>query len=136
MNFKRRTKTIKAPEVEDTDIFPEGSEKEFVIQNLYGQEIAFARERVNQNKAIDEVIRRFLADRVPDIVEAIQEKLGLSDILPGDYVNKIAMVEFGVQSPKMTQEKAVRLGRNYPVTFYNLANEITALTAMGSLPGE
>jgi hypothetical protein len=136
MEFRRRTKTIQAPSVEDPEIFPEGSIREFVAQNLEGPEVAFARERVKKNKAMAELLDKFMGSSIPKVVEAAKEQLGLSDLLPSDYVYRIALIEFGTQSPEMSQEKAVRLGKNSPVVFYSLSDEILGLTAMGAQPGE
>lgn len=133
-NFKRRTAVVQVPAL--SDFFDDGVPAEFVVQNLTGEEVAIARERIKQNSAISEIVEKIVGEKVGDKIEGIKEALGMSDNVPDDLVYRHAVAQFGIQSPSLDQSDCVRLAKYYPETFYALTSKIFALTGLGSQPGE
>ena len=130
--FERRTATVSVPGL--SAFFDDGQKAELTVQGLTGQEIAKARERVNQNKAINELVDKLISEKASERVAAIQQALGLSDDVPNDLVYRIAVCEFGVASVKLEQEDCVKLVATCPETFYQLTSKILSLTGMGQAP--
>jgi len=134
--FERRTAAVPVPSL---SIFAEEGVTtcKIDVQGLTGEEVAVARERVKTNNGLVEVIEKFAGGTVPEAVEALREKLGLSDDLPGDAVYRLAVLEFGIVGRPFDRPECVRLFNAHPEAFYSLTSKILELTGVGQVsPGE
>lgn len=132
--FKRRTETVPVPAL--SQLFDEGEKVEFIVQNLTGEEVAIARERVKQNTALVEIVDKLVSSKAGQQIEGIKDALGMGDNTPDDLVYRHAVAEFGIQSPSMNQSDCVRLAQNFPAVFYDLTSKIFTLTGLGNQSGE
>ncbi|WP_419663242.1 hypothetical protein Dvar_36380 [Desulfosarcina variabilis str. Montpellier] len=131
-NFERRTATVPVPAL--SAFFDDGQKAELTVQGLTGQEIARARERIQQNTAINELVEKIVSEKASSKIEGLQQALGLTDEVPNDLVYRIAICEFGVVSVNLEQEDCVKLAANCPETFYQVTSKILSLTGMGQVP--
>jgi len=128
--FQRRTAKVNVPSL--SAFADEGAETcEIEVQGLTGEEVATARERVKTNTALNEVIEKFAGGTVPEAVDALKEKLGLSDSLPGDAVYRLAVLEFGLVGHPFDRPDCVRMFNAHPEAFYSLTSKILELTGVG-----
>lgn len=130
--FERRTATVSVPGL--SAFFDDGQPAEFTVQNLTGQEVARARERVKQNAAIGELVAKVISERASSQIAGIQQALGLSDDVPDDLVYRIAVCEYGIVSVQFEQEDCVKLADACPESFYQLTSKILELTGLGQVP--
>ena len=132
-DFERRTATVKMPAL--TAFADEGKDVcEIEVQALTGEEVARARERVKQNAGLAEIIEKFAGGSLPDLVEAMKEKLGMTESVTADAVYRIAVLEFGIVGHPLPQDQCVKLFNHAPEAFYDLTNKILELTGLGSVP--
>ena len=129
--FERRTEQVLVPGL--SAFFPDGQKPVLTVQSLTGEEVAIARERITQNRAIGELMAKIVGEKASSKVEGIRQALGVSDDVPNDLVYRIAVAEFGIQSDRFEQEDAVKLADVCPETFYLLTSKILALTGMGQI---
>ena len=129
--FERRTEQVPVPGL--SAFFPDGQKPVLTVQSLTGEEVAIARERITQNRAIGELMAKIVGEKASSKVEGIRQALGVSDDVPNDLVYRIAVAEFGIQSDRFEQEDAVKLADVCPETFYLLTSKILALTGMGQI---
>lgn len=133
--FERRTAPVPVPGL--SAFFDDSKKAEFIVQGLTGEEVAKARERVNQNKSINELIESVLSKKTSDKVRGIQQALGIGKEVPDDLAYRIALCEFGVVSVHLEQEDCVKLAAVCPVAFYEVTSKILELTGIGQVhPGE
>ena len=132
-DFERRTATVTVPAL---SAFADAGKDacEIEVQALTGEEVARARERVKQNAAVAQIIEKFAGDNVPDLVEAMKEKLGMNDAVPNDGVYRIAVLEFGIVGNPLPQDQCVKMFNHAPEAFYSLTDKILELTGLGSVP--
>lgn len=131
--FERRTATVPVPELCDV-LFDDGEKPELTVHSLTGHEVARARERVQQNNSINELIEKIVSEKASTKVQGLQQALGLSDDVPDDLVHRIAICEFGVASINLEQEDCVKLAVVCPEALYKLSSKILFLTGMGQVP--
>lgn len=131
--FQRRTATVTVPSL--SAFADEGdSACRVEVQGLTGEEIATARERVKQNRALETVLEKFAGGTVPEVVEAVKEKLGLTETLPNDAVYRIAVLEFGIVGKTLDRPECVKMFNSNPEAFYSLTSKIIELTGIGHVP--
>lgn len=131
--FERRTALVKVPALSAFADEGKGS-CEIKVQALTGQEVAMARERVRQNAGLKVIIEKFMGGNVPDLVEAMQEKMGMTDSVPPDAVYRIAVLEFGVVGNPLPQDQCVKMLSHAPEAFFSLTDKILELTGLGGVP--
>ena len=130
--FERRTATVPVPAL--SAFFDDSQKAELTVQGLTGQEVARARERVQQNTAINELVEKIVSEKASSKIQGLQQALGLADDVPDDLVYRIAVAEFGISSIKFEQEDCVKLAAICPETFYQVTSKILSLTGMGQVP--
>lgn len=129
-NFSPRTAKVPVPQLKD---FFAGV-PELIVRGLTGQEVAKARERVNQNSMLRELVDKILSDKASSKAEGLQQALGITDDVPSDLVYRIAVCEFGINSVHFEQEDCVKLATVVPEHFYEISSKILELTGLGQAP--
>ena len=131
--FERRTATV---EVSSLSAFADEAGKpcKIEVQNLTGEEVATARERVKENSALLTVLEKFAGGTVPEVVEAAKEKLGMTGTVKSDAVYRLAVLEFGLVGSPLERPECVKLFAANPEAFYSITDKILELTGLGQVP--
>lgn len=132
VSFERRTADVSVPGL--SAFFAGDQDPVLTVQGLTGQEVATARQRVEQNAAIGELVAKVVGEKASSKIEGIQQALGLTDDVPDDLVYRIALAEFGIASVKFEQEDCVKLADICPESFYMVTSKILELTGLGQIP--
>ena len=105
----------------------------FKIRGLTGVELAQVRENLNRRKAAQKLLGEAESKSIDKaITDAARVILGLvGDKIPEEHARFIDIVVFGCVEPKMDLQAAVALGKNHPVEFSGIANQIMMLTGQG-----
>ncbi len=130
--FERRTETVPVPEL--AGFFDGDGPAELEVQSLTGPEVFQAERRREQNRNLDELVKKLAGDNSKKKIAALIESLGFTGDVHPMLVKAIAFVEFGVVSVKLTQEDVVRLAEYHIDTMLRLFRKIDNLTALGHVP--
>lgn len=132
-----RQKTVPVPEL--VSWFPPGVTPEWVVRGLTAAELHRADEA--QQSGLDNV-RALVAAMAGDgdKAQAIRKTMGLStEDVPGGVSRRIEMLTAASVLPVLgpdNRDVAVKLAESFPVTFYQLTNDIISLTGQGAEPGK
>lgn len=133
-----REASIEVPEL--AEWFGEGEPAVWVVRGLTAAEMGRAREAAEEGRADN--VRALVAAMAGggDKVSAIRKAFGLGDDdVPADVSRRIEMLAAGSVSPALgsdNREVAVKVAEAFPTVFYNLTNQILALTGQGAELGK
>ena len=139
MNAKCRHRTAVVPVPELSAFFGEDENPEFTVRSLSGEEYGRVLDAVNEYRAED--VRALVASVSGGETEKIVE--GLKDFLttgkkrmPDDVIRRSYLIEYGVDSPKLSHETVMKIRKHSAEVFYRLSEKIKSLTGMGSELGK
>lgn len=132
--FDPRTEDVPVPEL--ADYFDEGETPVWTVRGLSGQEIGLAAEAMDRSKNIQAVVDGLFSSARADMRNAVGQLVGIDRVIPLDVVKRLDMLVRGSVSPKITDETAKRICRDFGVRFWELTNKILELTGQGYVPGK
>ena len=132
--FIKRTEDCKVPELKE--YFKDAKSAIFKLQGLTGEDLAQVNGAVDKHKNLAQMLEKFLSDDARERIDAIKESMGITEKTPADFVRRLEMFVRGVVSPKPDMNFAVKLAKEFPITFYDITNKISQLTGRGSMPGK
>ncbi len=135
--FVQREKKRSVPAL--ADFFAEGEPAEWIVRGLSSSELALARDAEASGVNLRAMITA-LSGTESDKAEAMRKLAGVStEDVPGDVAKRIEMLIMGSVSPALstsTRDVAVHLATYFPETFFQLTNDIQALTVQGAVMGK
>ena len=127
--FRPRTAEVSLPDL--ADWFGEGESPVWVVRSLDATELARAEEAASKNSRIKSLVEALDGLSQSDRVAELRDSLGLTDNAPAVLVKRLEHLVMGSVEPKITLDVAVKLASVRPVEFYQLADQIMALTGKG-----
>jgi len=128
--FQPREERVLLPEL--SAFFGKDEEPVFVVRGLTGEEIARAEELAAGRQDLAKVLEGLASRAGGEKANAIKELMGLADGVPGTLAKRLEQVAAGLVEPKMDMADVVRLAANFPVQFYQLSNNVLALSGKGA----
>jgi len=125
--YAARTEVVEVPVL--SPFFAEGDKPEFTLRSLDAEQIQRARDAVEKNKGVDNLIKAVSSNK--DQIEAVREVLGMSSTTPGEIVYRLELLVMGVQSPEIDLPFAVKMAHNHQHEFTQLTNRILLLSGKG-----
>jgi len=132
--FSPRTADVSVPDLKD--YFPAGEKPVWKVRGLTGQEVGTARQASANRKDLGAIMDGLLGSAGEEKARAVREMMNLSGDIPEDVVKRIAYLTVGSVDPPGSEELSVFLCENFPVTFYDITNQILVLTGLGRMPGK
>lgn len=129
--FEPRTKDILVPALAPWN---NGVAPTVTVRGLTGQELARVREAAEKHRNIGKLLEAMVGGSDKEKVAAMRTALGVGDDLPEDFAKRIEMLTIAAVAPVLDLEACLKLATSFPVEFYDLTNQITALTGMGHVP--
>ena len=131
-----RTVTIEVPELK---AFFGKDKPEWTVRGLSAAELGRAKEAAERGLINTMAMVEALAG-TGDKAESIRKTMGISDKdVPADISRRIEILTAGSISPELGKDNrdvAVKLGEQFPTTFYNLTTHILSLTGQGAEVGK
>lgn len=133
INFKDRTAEVPVSEL--ASFFDKDEKPIWIVKCLSAEDIARANDEVRQNTDIGAIVSALLSAQSKEKAEAVKELIDIprKEKAPDDVVKRIAHLIYGSVSPVCSRDLAVKIGVNFPVTFYKLTNRILELSGKGRL---
>lgn len=103
----------------------------FVVRGLTAFELARAADAEAKNKQLGSVVEVLSSVSQSEQVAALKDQLGLGDATHPEIAKRIEHLVMGSVEPVLTMDVAVKLATVYPAEFYQLTNQIIALTGKG-----
>jgi hypothetical protein len=132
--FVPREGTMHLPELQV--FFGEGEPPEFRVRGLEGEEMARVFAAVRTNTDLAGLVEAIAAGESAEKISGIRQALGIGDRVPDEVAKRIEQLVLGSVAPRFNRAAAVKLCQAYPVEFWQLTNQISELTGLGSVPGE
>lgn len=128
--FEQRTETISVPAL--VDWFDAGTEPEWVVKNLTGNELSKAQEAAAKNKNIAALSEALVGSDQADKIKALRKIIGNSDDVCADLAKRIEIFVSGSLEPKVDHAIAVKIAEHFPIEFMQITGKISILTGMGA----
>ena len=119
-----------------SEFFPEGEEPLVTLRGLTAEELAVSDQRADNAGSMAALLESVLATSVKDKVQGIRGLLGLGTDTPRAHVKRLALIQFGMTDPALSESDIVRLGDAFPIEFYQISNRIVELTGQGKILGK
>lgn len=128
--FEHRTESVSVPAL--AAWFDKGSNPEWTLRNISGNEMALAHEALAKSKNVAALAEALLTSNQKDKVEALKQFVGTADDVPGEMAKRLEMLVAGSVDPEIDMPIAIKLADNFPVEFMMLSNKVIALTGLGA----
>lgn len=129
--LEHRTEEV---EVEDLkEWFDKDDKALWKVRGLSGEEVAKAQETASKSKNLTAIVEALASNAKAEKVSALKELLGTADSVPVELAKRMEMLVHGSVEPATDLALAVKLAKNFPVTFMTLTTKILELTGLGSV---
>lgn len=116
--------------------FSNGKKPVWKIRSIDAAEIGRADEAVANEGLTTQILEAVTSMNSPEVAAKIKDLMGKSGDKPKTIAKRIYHLMYGSVDPKCDLELAVKLCDTFPVTFYELTNEILSLSGQGFEPGK
>lgn len=128
--FEPRQEAVPVPDLKE--FFRDGAEPVWIVRGLSGHELGKVNEAAEKSKNLSAILDGLVSPDIKEKIDALKADMGLDDAVPNDIVRRLALLRIGSVNPTIDHETAVKFCTYFPVEFYTLTNQITALTGRGA----